>query len=86
MKEAIGADLLLELLTHTIQRSGRYALIYELKAIEGFLSDASMTGKRGYTFVTWQVVVGVIASPPPTNESDESLPEADDNGQVCPIV
>eukprot|EP00045_Choanoeca_perplexa_P007880 m.72434 g.72434 ORF g.72434 m.72434 type:complete len:601 (+) comp14261_c0_seq1:99-1901(+) len=61
--QGVGADILVELLSHLVKRSGRFALLYELKAIEAFLSPSALNGKLGYTFVTWSVVVNVIAEP-----------------------
>eukprot|EP00730_Choanoeca_flexa_P000853 TRINITY_DN10365_c0_g2_i1.p1 TRINITY_DN10365_c0_g2~~TRINITY_DN10365_c0_g2_i1.p1 ORF type:complete len:637 (+),score=149.69 TRINITY_DN10365_c0_g2_i1:49-1911(+) len=62
--EGVGADILVELLSHVVKCSGRFALLYELKAMETFLSPSACNGKLGYTLVTWSVVVNVIANPP----------------------
>ena len=63
VQQGVGADILVELLSHLVKRSGRFALLYELKAIDAFLSPSALNGKLGYTFVTWSVVVNVIAEP-----------------------
>ncbi|EDQ86115.1 uncharacterized protein MONBRDRAFT_33944 [Monosiga brevicollis MX1] len=60
LDEPIGAELLVDALKHVIMYSGRYALVYELFAIDRLLPPTEAHGILGYTCVTWQIVLASI--------------------------